>query len=363
RNYNEKKMRNLSNSNMIITPTYNKYFTWNRSYEMKYDLMRALKLDFSVNQQANIDEPAGKLDKSDPFYRDKMDTIWSNVWDFGRMTTYNQTLGVNYQVPLNKIPIVNFISLNTRYNGSYNWIAAPLALRSLGNTIQNSNSVQYNGQINLTTLYNKVPYFKKLNQGNRRSRGGRNSVRNKKEQEENDGKKKKFEFLKHATRFALGVKNISINYSEDQGTFLPGYLKKPQFLGQDWSHMSPGIPFAFGSQKDIRDYAGRNGWITKDSRLNSMYKRNNSENLTLRSTVEPIKQFRIELTANKITSNNHNEYFRWDDDMNNFNSFSPTESGSYSVSFISWGTAFRGDNDDYESKTFSEFRNNRIIIA
>ncbi|MDP7567258.1 MAG: cell surface protein SprA, partial [Flavobacteriales bacterium] len=363
RNYNEKKMRNLSNSNMIITPTYNKYFTWNRSYEMKYDLMRALKLDFSVNQQANIDEPAGKLDKSDPFYRDKMDTIWSNVWDFGRMTTYNQTLGVNYQVPLNKIPIVNFISLNTRYNGSYNWTAAPLALRSLGNTIQNSNSVQYNGQINLTTLYNKVPYFKKLNQGNRRSRGGRNSVRNKKEQEENDGEKKKFEFLKHATRFALGVKNISINYSENQGTFLPGYLKKPQFLGQDWSHMSPGIPFAFGSQKDIRDYAGRNGWITKDSRLNSMYKRNNSENLTLRSTVEPIKQFRIELTANKITSNNHNEYFRWDDDMNNFNSFSPTESGSYSVSFISWGTAFRGDNDDYESKTFSEFRNNRIVIA
>ena len=363
RNYNEKKMRNLSNSNMIITPTYNKYFTWNRSYEMKYDLMRALKLDFSVNQQANIDEPAGKLDKSDPFYRDKMDTIWSNVWDFGRMTTYNQTLGVNYQVPLNKIPIVNFISLNTRYNGSYNWTAAPLALRSLGNTIQNSNSVQYNGQINLTTLYNKVPYFKKLNQGNRRSRGGRNSVRNKKEQEENDGEKKKFEFLKHATRFALGVKNISINYSENQGTFLPGYLKKPQFLGQDWSHMSPGIPFAFGSQKDIRDYAGRNGWITKDSRLNSMYKRNNSENLTLRSTVEPIKQFRIELTAEKTTSNNHNEYFRWDDDMNNFNSFSPTESGSYSVSFISWGTAFRGDNDDYESKTFSEFRNNRIVIA
>ncbi len=363
RNYNEKKMRNLSNSNMIITPTYNKHFTWNRSYEMKYDLMRALKLDFSVNQQANIDEPAGKLDKSDPFYRDKMDTIWSNVWDFGRMTTYNQTLGVNYQVPLNKIPIVNFISLNTRYNGSYNWTAAPLALRSLGNTIQNSNSVQYNGQINLTTLYNKVPYFKKLNQGNRRSRGGGNSVRNKKEQEENDGKKKKFEFLKHATRFALGIKNISINYSENQGTFLPGYLKKPQFLGQDWSHMSPGIPFAFGSQKDIRDYAGRNGWITKDSRLNSMYKRNNSENLTLRSTVEPIKQFRIELTANKTTSNNHNEYFRWDDDMNNFNSFSPTESGSYSVSFISWGTAFRGDNDDYESKTFSEFRNNRIVIA
>ena len=152
RNYNETKLRNLSNSNMIIIPTYNKYFTWNRSYELKYDLMRTLKLDFAVNQQANIDEPAGKLDKSDPFYSDKMDAIWSNVWDFGRMKTYNQTFGMNYQVPLNKIPIINFISLNTRYNGGFSWTSAPLAIKHLGNTIQNSNSVQYNGQVNLTTL-------------------------------------------------------------------------------------------------------------------------------------------------------------------------------------------------------------------
>ena len=364
RNYNETKLRNLSNSNMIIIPTYNKYFTWNRSYELKYDLMRTLKLDFAVNQQANIDEPEGKLDKSDPFYSDKMDTIWSNVWDFGRMKTYNQSFGMNYQFPFNKIPIVNFISLNTRYNGGYNWTAAPLAVKHLGNTIQNTNSIQYNGQVNLTTLYNKVPYFKRLNQGNGRVRRGRNTVRNKKEQEENDGKeKKKFEFLKHATRFAIAVKNISVNYSENKGIFLPGYLKEPQFLGQAWSHMSPGLPFAFGSQKDIRRYAGSQGWITKSSDLNTLYKRNSTQNLTLRSTVEPIKQFRIELTANKTTSNDHTEYFRWDDAMDTFNSFSPNQSGRYSISFISSWTAFRKDNDNYESTTFNNFRNYRTIIA
>ena len=32
----------------------------NRSYEVKYDLT-TLKLDFAVNQKANIDEPNGKL--------------------------------------------------------------------------------------------------------------------------------------------------------------------------------------------------------------------------------------------------------------------------------------------------------------
>jgi cell surface protein SprA len=94
-----------------------------------------------------------------------------------------------------------------------------------------------------------------------------------------------------------------------------------------------------------------------------MYKTNSSDNLTLRSTIEPIKQFRIELTANKTTSNNYTEYYRWDDNFEGFDSFSPTESGSFSISFISWKTAFRFDNVDNESKTFNDFRNYRIIIA
>ena len=117
------------------------------------------------------------------------------------------------------------------------------------------------------------------------------------------------------------------------------------------------------AKKILEDHAGSQGWITKSSDLNTLYKRNSSQNLTLRSTVEPIKQFRIELTANKTTSNDHTEYFRWDDDMDNFNSFSPNESGSYSISFISSWTAFRKDNDDYESKTFNNFRSYRTIIA
>ena len=90
--------------------------------------MRTLKLDFSVNQQANIDEPQGKLDRNDPFYEQKIDSIWSNVWDFGRVTHYHQKFGLNYQVPLNKIPILNFASLNMRYNANYDWLAALMAV-------------------------------------------------------------------------------------------------------------------------------------------------------------------------------------------------------------------------------------------
>ncbi len=369
RNYNETKLRRLSNSSFFsapIEPTYSKMFNWNRMYDLKYDLTRTLKLDFTVNTESSIDEPAGSLNRNDPGYKAKMDTIWKNVWDLGRPTSYRQAFGLNYQVPLNKFPLFNFMTLTTSYDANYNWKAAPLALSHLGHTIQNSNVKQYNGQINMNTLYNKVPYFKKLNQGRRPSRRAKSKVKTKSEDEVEDKKKddgNQYEIFKHLTKALLGIKNISINYSENQGIFLPGYMNEPHLLGQDWSQMSPGLPFVFGSQRDITTIAGNSGWITKDTTLNTLYKRNNKTNLTLRSTVEPIKQFRIELTANKVTSVNENEYFRWDDYKDDFDRFSKTETGMYSVSFISWSTAFITDNDDYSSATFRKFRGYRADIA
>ena len=120
----------------------------------------------------------------------------------------------------------------------------------------------------------------------------------------------------------LSVKNISINYSENRGTFLPGFMPKPHFLGQQWSMMAPGIPFVFGSQNDIRYKAANKQWLTQNSSLNTLLKTNFSSNLTLRSTIEPIKQFRIALTANKTSSLNSQEYWRADS-LGNFQSFSP----------------------------------------
>jgi cell surface protein SprA len=365
--YNETTLRKLSNSEFFsapIAPTYSKLFNWNRMYEIKYDLTRTLKLDLAVNTKASIDEPEGSLNSKDPGYKEKMDTIWDRVLSFGRQTSYHQVFGLNYQFPLNKIPLLNFMNLSTRYNANYDWNAAPLALEQLGHTIQNSNTKQFTGQINMTTLYNKVPYFKKLNQRIKsRSRARINTQENNSEQEKEQEKNSQYQIFKHLTRAVLGVKNISVNYSENKGTFLPGYLNLPSFIGQDWSDMAPGIPFVFGSQNDIRVIAGKRGWITKDTTLNTLFRQNTKTNLTLRSTIEPIKQFRIQLTANKVTSNNSNEYYKWDNNFDDFNSFSKTNTGSYSISFISWNTAFSRDDEDYSSAIFSKFRGYRADIA
>jgi hypothetical protein len=40
RYYTERKLRNLNNPYLEIEPTFKKDFTWNRYYDLKYDITR-----------------------------------------------------------------------------------------------------------------------------------------------------------------------------------------------------------------------------------------------------------------------------------------------------------------------------------
>ena len=163
---------------------------------------------------------------------------------------------------------------------------------------------------------------------------------------------------------SLLVKNISVSYRQNQGLVLPGFNKKPHFLGQDWESMAPGIPFVLGSQNmDIRELSSQAGWLTNNTNLNQFFKLTNSETINLRGTLEPIKGFRIELTANRTKTNNTQEVFRYDSSIGGYNSFNNIENGSHSISFISWNSAFIKDAENHSNITFQEFRNNRKIVA
>lgn len=366
RYYNKTQLRNLNTSTFEIEPTYNKAFVWNRSYSIKYDLTRTFKTEFKVRNSASIDQPYGEIVPSDPYYKEKRDSVWNNVLNFGRPTLYHHTANLTYNVPINKFPLTDWISLNTKYTANYDWLSAPVSLQRLGHTIQNSNNKQVNGNLNVTQLFNKVPYLKKINKKRNGSpRGGRPGSRQTIVlPADQDTVKRTFkDYLDAALRFGMMVKNVSFTYTETAGTILPGYMLKPHFLGQDWRDMAPGIPFALGSQKvDITQLAGSNGWITRDTTLNQFLRTNNSNTLNLRSSLEPIKGFRIELTANRTSATNEQRIFRADAN-GNYQSYSPIENGSYSVSFLSWNTAFVKDYEDHSSETFQEFRNNRIVVA
>ena len=368
RYYNKTQFRNINNPDFTLPPYYNKAFVWNRNYSIKYDLTRTLKTEFKVRNSASIDEPEGELVSSDPYFREKKDSIWNNILNFGRPTLYHHSLNASYNVPLNKFPLTSWINLNTKYVANYDWLAAPLSTQSLGNTIQNSNNKQINSTFNFGQLYNKVPFLKKLNRrgasvGVRGRGSSRETIRL--PNEAPDTVKVSFKEIANALlRTTLLVKNLSISYRQNQGVVLPGFNKKPHFFGQDWDAMAPGIPFALGSQNiDIRELSSQGGWLTSNTNLNQFFKLTNSETLNLRGTLEPIKGFRIELTANRMTTNNSQEIYRYDSDLGDYESFNSIENGSHSISFISWNTSFIKDDDNYSNATFQQFRQNREVIA
>jgi len=166
RYYNETQLRNVSNPNLIVSPTFNKDFILNSYFDIRYNLTRSFQFDFSSQKTARIDEPEGRINRNDDDYTMKRDSILTNLMNLGRPTLYHHIINANYTVPINKVPLLDWTSLSARYQGMYDWQAGPVTDKSivLGNVIENSRQVQLNGQLNMVTLYNKVGFLKEINQ-------------------------------------------------------------------------------------------------------------------------------------------------------------------------------------------------------
>ncbi|RRG20301.1 cell surface protein SprA [Ancylomarina euxinus] len=169
RYYREVETRNIEQPDLLITPTYDKNFNWYRYYDLKYNLTKNLKFDFSATNTSRIDEPDGIVDKDRDrdAYNIWKDSIWNNIMDGGRNVKYHHNFNVTYKVPINKIPFLNWTSLTTRYTGSYDWNAGAILedeTLNHGNTVRNSNNIQLNGQMNMVNLYDKSKFLKRINQ-------------------------------------------------------------------------------------------------------------------------------------------------------------------------------------------------------
>jgi cell surface protein SprA len=181
RQYGETQLRNIYSPETPLPESVIKNFIWVRQYDLKYNLSKNLKFEFSATNNARIDEKEGKMHKDLDTYQEMKDTIWQNIKRFGRNTQYHQQWDVTYNIPINKIPIFNWITANARYSGTYDWTASPL-LRTdtitLGNTLQNGNVISLNTQFNLLNLYNKIKY---LDDVNKKYRGRQTARQPKKE--------------------------------------------------------------------------------------------------------------------------------------------------------------------------------------
>ena len=391
RYYSEREMRNKSGGEIIITPTFSKQWDWTRNYQLRYDLTRALTFDYSAQAQAYIYEPAGFVDKEqDPeTWQLNRDTIKNELMHLGSMSRFQQNFNASYTLPINKIPIFNWINASASYQGSYEWIASAQYIQHrLGNTINNSNNVQGNATLDLTKLYNKVPYLKNINtpkrnnQGNR-GKDGRGGKGKDGEDDErvSDSTKNKNQvnvgkiFLDNGLRILTLVKKVSATYALTNGQTLPGFMPKSQYLGMNvGSGWSPGLGFvlgsSFGSDENIFDKAVLHSidvedvkrWLTTDSILSEPYTRRQTETMNFRVNAEPLPGMKIDFTGNRNYAENKQHYFRYDEMTNTFATFTPTNSGNFSMSYLMWGTSFV-PSDSTSSPLFDNLLSYRKIIA
>jgi cell surface protein SprA len=160
----------------------------------------------------------------------------------------------------------------------------------------------------------------------------------------------------------MGIRNIAVTYNQSNGSMLPGYMPSTTILGQQSYNgtLAPGWPFVLGWQdKSFPETALRNDWLSKDPVINSPYIMNHSNTFNIRSTLEPLPGLRIDLTANRNYSENHNEYYIADM-FGNFpdSTRSRQMTGNFSISTITIGTAFEKvfSSENFASETFEIFK-------
>ncbi len=352
---------------------YDKRFTWDRTYGLQWKLARNLDFNFNANNMAVIDEPFGEVTEA------VRDSIIQGVLNFGRNKNYTHTINATYTVPFKKIGILDWIQVRAQLNASYGWSAAALNTISLGNVVQNGQSRQLNGDMDFVKLYNKSKYLKRINSRstpkrkggiNRQGRtapreGGRLSSKEINKKKEKERKISKAERI--LVRPLLLLRKVKVTYSERLSTVLPGFLPETSYIGMDETFTSPGLDFIAGFQPSTAwlDRAAAKDWISDDIFLNQQFIQDSTQTLDIRITLEPFRDFRIDITANKNFSKNRTEFFKVRDLNSTVHEhLNPRDVGSYSTTFFSLNTMFvQFDNQSNTSTLFKTFEENRSIIS
>ncbi len=412
RNYNERQIRNNIVPDYEFEPVYLKQFNWNRKYAMAYDLTKKLKFTFNANNRSMFEEGDGVVEQNS--FRD---TLNSQLTTFGRAMDYSHDYTFKYTLPLSQIPATDWMSANATWKGSYNWQRGPLAQPEFGNIIQNSRDINMTAQLNFTSLYNKVKFFKKVNNGGRNPRG-RASARDKdgktrggsskkpeaepdeeedesltKKQKERKKRKKDRKKAREEREKARGgkvhpvagffaralmtVRNVNGTYTVTDGTLLPGYNQRAGILGFDPGNNAGIGGFVFGQQRfnvfgqetgyNIAERLGSNDpnstFIVQNENLNQQFTNTHSENINLRATLEPIKDMSIELTANRMYSKNSTEFYRYNELTSDFEGQSRVEISTLTYSNVSISSAFALLGKEYESSVFDNLLANRKEVS
>ena len=190
----ERDMESLTKSQLPIT--FSDQFLWNREFALRWDLTKNLHMNFQSATHAQVDVPYPDVNTDlyadqyhawkDSVYRS---AVLNSVRTWGTPLDYSQSFTASYKVPINLLPVFDWVNTDASYSSNYSWERGMEDENgnSYGNTINTHRELTLNGSFNLVKLYNHVPFLKKVNEKFERTQSRSQLLRKKQEKE----KKKK----------------------------------------------------------------------------------------------------------------------------------------------------------------------------
>lgn len=367
----------------------NKRFLWDRNYNLRWDFTKSLQFNYNAVNNSIIDElPHLDLEgRPNPNYTPdaNREEIWRNIRNLGRTRNFVHNFNLSYNVPLKNFPFLDFMTLRANLTANYAWNRAALDQEFLGNVIQNNQSRTLNGELNFDRLYAKSKYLQRierksagqpgrtgLSQQGSDSRGrGLDRRGPNQEPQPTDSKKKEKEptqreisnIERALVRPLLLLRKGRVNYTQNFTSVVPGFDPTPRFLGLSSDWRAPGWQYVVGMQPtdaDLDNFAA-NRWIVDTILLNQQVIRNRTETLDARLTVEPFKDFKVDLDITRSVTSNNTLFLKDSlaDGIYNVERMNSRDIGSYTVSYMAINTLFDSDIRGL----FRRFENIRPIIS
>lgn len=169
RNYYELQERDMESIGGQQLPlTFSQQFLWNREFAVRWDLTQRLHLDFQSATHAQIEEPYTPVNKDlyPEQYQAWKDSVWQSIRRFGEPLDYQQRFSATLQWPLSLLPVFDWVTGTAKYDAHYSWLRGTELDdgTSLGHTITTNRQVSLSATFNMETLYNHVPFLRRLNQ-------------------------------------------------------------------------------------------------------------------------------------------------------------------------------------------------------
>jgi cell surface protein SprA len=359
RQFGAYRSRNIGGPD-ILPESFNKFFTFDRLYTLRWDLTKSLALDFTATNKAWVDEDTGRLNK------EERKQMWQRFFKGGRNVLYMQNTNVTYTLPTSKIPFLDWTSVKAGYSATYTWTAASQLDPGLGNYIQNTNQRTLIGDLDFTRLYSKWKLLRGLDQPPPRAggRGATDTARNRKPATAPPASTLSG-LPKALAKLLTSIKHITLNYADNSGSTIYGFLDSTQILGMNLHSSEPGWGYVFGKRADTNyiNHLGQKGLITKNDTLNNQNLISYLQKVSATASLEPVRDLRLTINVDKTFGMNYSELYK--DTMGGlgYSRLSPYMAGTFSISFISLNTLFEKYQPNQISKTFQQFEDYRAIIS